>query len=205
MNNKSIFEKIYNEEIWNGGNSSIPLSGPGSSLQNAFKCSEALNNFIYKNHIETVLDLGCGDLTWISKSPFFNDDNIEYTGVDIVSSLIDSHKSNYPSKKFYCEDLVNYKCLSKASIIILRDVIFHLKNDEILSIFENIRNHFDYILITSCNTTENTDKFDKFKFSRKNLHKSPFYRTYDFDICIDEKTFDRKVYLYSHDNFYATI
>ena len=42
---------------------------------------------------------------------------------------------------FLCEDIVTYTNFDNADIIIIRDVIFHLKNEEILSIFENIYKH----------------------------------------------------------------
>lgn len=202
MINKDIFDNIYNKKLWNDGNSSIPLSGPGSSLKNAKECSEKLNEFIYTNRLNSVLDLGCGDLNWISHTSFFNDNDIDYIGVDVVSSLIDGHTSKYPTKTFICEDLVHYKNMKHSSIIILRDVIFHLQNEEILTIFENIKNKFDFLLITSCNNTVNTDNFDKYHYTPKNLHKQPFNKNIHYSISLYENVFKRNVYIYSHDNFY---
>ena len=200
--NKTLFENIYNNKLWNNGRKDIPLSGPGSSLENTKQCSAILNKFIYDNNCKSVLDLGCGDLTWISKTPFFNDASIKYTGIDVVECLITSHSTNYPEKTFLCKDLINYNNIEFTSLIIIRDVIFHLKNEEILSIFENIRNKFDFLLITSCNNNINTDNFDKWHFSKKNIHKEPFLKSHNFNKCIDEPVFNRNVYIYTHDNFY---
>ena len=200
--NKEIFEKIYNHNLWNGNNKNIPLSGPGSSLKNAENCSSTLNKFIYDNRCKSVLDLGCGDLTWISKTQFFNDPSINYTGVDVVESLITSHSTNYPKNNFLCEDLVNYNNFNFSSLIIIRDVIFHLKNEEILTIFDNIKNKFDFLLITCCKNEINTNNFDKWRFSERNLHKSPFNKSHNFEEIIDEPVFNRSIYIYTHDNFY---
>ena len=200
--NKEVFENIYNNKLWNNGRKDIPLSGPGSSLENTKQCSAILNKFIYDNNCKSVLDLGCGDLTWISKTPFFNDTSIKYTGVDVVESLITSHSTNYPENTFLCKDLVNYNNIEFTSLIIIRDVIFHLKNEEILSIFKNIRNKFDFLLITSCKNNINTDNFDKWHFSNKNIHNEPFNKSHEFEKCIDEPVFKRNVYIYAHDNFY---
>ena len=136
--NKLIFENIYNNNIWNNNDSNIPLSGPGSSLENTKEYSKRLNDFIYENHCKSILDLGCGDLTWISKTPFFNDSSIKYTGVDVVESLITTHIINFPEKQFLCKDITTYKDIENVDIIIIRDVIFHLLNAEILFIFDNI-------------------------------------------------------------------
>ena len=200
--NKIIFENIYSKKIWNNGDSMIPLSGPGSSLENSANCSNLLNQFIYMDKCLSVLDLGCGDLTWICKTNFFNDKNISYTGVDIVTNIIESHSIKYPNHTFMCKDLVSFKDMNFASIVIIRDVIFHLKNIEILTIFENIKNKFNFILITSCNNNINTDIFDKWNFSEKNLHIAPFNKSKNFITKINENAFNRSVYIYSHDAFY---
>jgi len=200
--NKYIFEKIYEDKMWNNGSDKIPLSGPGSTLKNTSKCSQVLNSFIYNYNCKSILDLGCGDLNWISKTPFFNDYNIKYTGVDVVETIINKHKLNYPTKTFLCRDLVNYKDIKFHSLIILRDVIFHLKNEEILSIFENIKHKFDFILITSCKNKKNKDTFNKWHYSPKNIHMAPFNKSYNYEINVDEERFKRNVYIYSHDKFY---
>ena len=201
-NNKTIFDNIYKNQIWNNGDTNIPLSGPGSSLENTKECSELLNKFIYENNCNSVLDLGCGDLTWITKTPFFNDTNIKYIGVDIVEQLIHSHSITYPNKSFLCKDLVQYNDMSFAPIIIIRDVIFHLKNEEILNIFNNIKNKFKFLLITSCKNQLNTDIFDRWHFSEKNINIEPFNKSQQYHIKINEQVFNRYVYIYEHDCFY---
>lgn len=205
QNNKQLFSDIYEKQIWNGGNPSIPLSGPGSSIQNTSEFSRILNEFIYKNSCKSILDLGCGDLTWIPKSPFFNDDSIKYTGVDVVKSLIKSHTIKYPTKHFLNKDITLYKDMEFASMIIIRDVIFHLKNDEILSIFNNIKSKFEYIAITSCKNQINSDDFNIYRFSEKNIHKEPFNKNYKFQVKIIEDHFNRSAYIYAHDDFYESL
>lgn len=203
MKNKEIFENIYRDSLWNNGNKSIPLSGPGSSLENTKDCSSLLNSFIYKNSCKSVLDLGCGDLTWISKTRFFNDETVSYTGVDVVESLITEHSINFPNNKFLERDIVHYSEFDPVSMIIIRDVIFHLRNEEILSIFNNIKNKFKFIAITSCVNTVNTDEFNYWRFTEKNIHKSPFNVPDTFLDKIHENEFNRDFYIFEHDAFYA--
>jgi hypothetical protein len=199
---KSIFQDIYKTQLWNNADPNIPLSGPGSSLENAKNCSDMINEFIYNNDCKSVIDLGCGDLTWMSKTNFFNDNNIKYTGIDVVDNLIISHSKIYPKKKFINEDIITYKDFENVDIMIIRDVIFHLKNSEILSIFDNIKNKFKFLLITSCLNENNTDNFDKWYFSKKNIHKEPFNKSHNFLNKVFEKSFNRNVYIYAHDYFY---
>lgn len=200
--NKKIFTGIYKNGIWNNNNSNIPLSGPGSSLENTREITALLEDFIYKYNCNSILDLGCGDLSWMRKTKFFLDDNINYTGVDVVDSLIDIHNTNYPNRTFLCEDITEFSEFNKVSIILMRDVIFHLKNNEILKIFNNIKNRFDFICITSCKNSENNDIFNKWRFSEKNLHLEPFNITDKYKYKIFEKKFNRNLYIYEHSEFY---
>ena len=213
-NNKFIFENIYENQIWNNRNTNIPISGPGSSLENTKDYSNLLNKFIYENECKSVLDLGCGDLTWIPKTQFFNDNDIKYIGVDIVESLITSHRKNFPEKLFLCKDITSYIDFDidnfdtdnfdtdNFDIIIIRDVIFHLKNDKILSIFDNIKNNFKFLIITNCRNCVNTDNFNKWHFSEKNIHIEPFNKSHNFIIKMEEPVFNRDVLIYSHNSFY---
>lgn len=199
--NKQIFESIYANGVWKE-DINTPLSGPGSSLQNTKEVSAAVNEFITNNNCKSVLDLGCGDLTWISKTPFFLNNNIKYTGIDIVESQINSHRSKYPQRTFECKDIVSYSDIQPVSLIIIRDVIFHLSLDDIQSIFRNIKNKFDFIAITSCKNNENTDVFDKWHFSKRNIHQPPFNKSYTFLKKVDETVFNRTFYIFSHANFF---
>jgi hypothetical protein len=200
--NYLIFENIYEKQLWNNGNPNIPLSGPGSSIENTRTMSAILNTFIYNNNCKSVLDLGCGDLNWISKTPFFNDNDIKYTGVDVVENVINTHLKMYNTKTFLCKDIITFNNFNNIDIIIIRDVIFHLKNEEILSIFNNIQHKFKFLLITSCLNNENNDTFDRWHFSKKNINIEPFNKKHNFKIVINEEKFNKKVYIYEHDNFY---
>lgn len=202
LNRKAIFETIYEKNIWNDADPSIPLSGPGSSLKNTKDVSNLLTSFIYENKCKSVVDLGCGDLTWISKTTFFNDDMISYTGIDIAEPLIRKHSMAYPKNRFLNKDIVCSNDIDHSSIIIIRDVIFHLSLQDVQSIFRNIRGKFDYIAITSCNNVINKDSFNQFHFSERNLFKEPFSVSTNYITFCNEPVFNRKFCIYSHDNFY---
>ena len=202
-NYKSIFENIYENQIWNNGDPNVPLSGPGSSLENTKQYSKMITKFIYDMECKSVLDLGCGDLTWMSKTHFFNNDSINYIGVDIVESLITSHLTNFPKKQFLCQDITLYKDFDKVDIIMIRDVIFHLENDSILSIFENIKNKFNFLIITNCKNNVNIDNFNKWRFSEKNIHNAPFNKSQNVLMTLYEPVFNRNVLIYSHNSFYS--
>jgi hypothetical protein len=124
-----------------------------NSIANKIITNESLKIYIKNNYgiIATQTIQVKPGLTCIPKTIFFNDNGIKYTGVDIVESLITSHLKNFPAeKRFLCKDITIYDDFDKVDIIIIRDVIFHLKNDDILSIFANIKHKFKFLIITTC-------------------------------------------------------
>lgn len=200
---KNTFSDIYKNQVWNDKDPSVPLSGPGSSLNSTVDISKGLHKFIYEKNCKSVLDLGCGDLTWIKNTKFFKDSNVKYTGVDIVEMLITKHIQEHHYNSFICTDIINYIHTENSSLIIIRNVIFHLKLADILRLFINIKDSFDYIAITSCNNTENNDILNKWHFSERNLHIPPFNISPNSLVKIDEPKDKRVLYIYSHDAFYT--
>ena len=198
------FTNIYKQGTWNKGDVSAPLSGPGSSIENTRDVSKFLQSFIDENKIDSVLDLGCGDLTWISKTAWFCDGSVSYTGVDIVEHLIESHKRTYPSKTFYQRDIVEWNTIPTHSLVILRDILFHCKNSEIQAIFNNLRNKFKYIAFTSCKNEVNNDTFNQWRYADRNVHKAPFQIPTTWHKKFDEPKFQRCFYIYDHNSFYST-
>ena len=99
-------------------------------------------------------------------------------------------------------DLVDYTDMPYTNLVILRDVIFHLSIVDIQTIFKNIKGRFDYILITNCRNTENTDRFNKYQYSMRNIHIEPFNINNRFIHSIQENVFKRDVYIYTHHEFY---
>ena len=208
MNNKQILKNIFNDiymnEKWNNKIKNVPLSGPGSSLEIAKNFMFFMDKFIKDYNIKSVIDIGCGDLTWISKSNFFNDNNVIYLGMDISDFIINKNELNFPNKKFIVNNVVE-KFDNSCELIILRDVIFHLSNNDILNIFKNIKNKFKYICITNCKNKINNDNFDKWHFSEKNIHNSPFNISINYLHKIEEKNFNRDILLFTHELFYEQI
>ena len=82
IDNKSKFTNIYRNGIWNDNRSEIPKSGPGSSVENTIVFRTFLDKLCNENDIKSIVDVGCGDLTWMPFTECFK--NLQYTGIDIV-------------------------------------------------------------------------------------------------------------------------
>lgn len=190
MSIRDTFVHIYESGIWNDNKVTIPLSGPGSSLENTEQFRIFLDSFCKTHDITSIVDIGCGDLTWMPLTDTFK--TIKYTGIDIVPFLIERHREKYPQHTFLCKNVVE-EDIPSGDVIIIRDVIFHLKVADIQTILSKLK--CKYAFITSCRNTVNTDVFDTCHYHQINLTIAPFHMK-RYLAGIYEPVFNRDVFIY---------
>ena len=184
---KDIFTTIYQEELWKGSES---VSGYGSGMKYTENLQKAIVEIVNNFKIVSILDLACGDFNWmryvVDKLPS------SYLGVDIVVSLIEKNKLQHESDrvKFTTLDIINDE-IPSANLVICRDVLFHLPNEDILKIINKIVDSpSKYLLITNhiameTDSFENTD-ISTGDFRRIDLFKPPFSLPKYFILNIDD-------------------
>lgn len=181
MQNKFI--NIYDKNIWGKG------SGAGSSFNYNKKYIQYLQKFFLTNNINTVLDIGCGDWQF---SQYINFDNIKYTGIDIVPSVIDKNNQFISENiDFVCGDISDFEQLkpyTNVDLILLKDVLQHWSDIDVDNFLSKItKSNAKYILITSAykhfrDKNKNGTKRDidnKYSFAPLDLMQ-PKYNQYDF-------------------------
>ncbi|XCF06917.1 class I SAM-dependent methyltransferase [Tamlana crocina] len=143
---KAVMEQIYDMHLW-GGTDFDFYSGEGShdpEIINPYL--ETVTAFLksFSNPL-TVCDLGCGDFN-IGKHLYQH--TKKYTGVDIVENLIERNKTLFPEShlEFLCLDIAKGD-LPPADFIMLRQVLQHLSNGEVLAITKKLAN-YKYIILT---------------------------------------------------------
>ncbi|MGP9814530.1 class I SAM-dependent methyltransferase [Rhodopseudomonas sp. NSM] len=129
------FGEIYEVGLWTGGTGDVPLSGTGSTLAATRSIREGLPALLQKIGAEALLDVGCGDLTWMSTI----DLGIDYVGVDVVESVVRRNIEAYGSerRRFLCRDAMTGD-LPEADTVLCREVLFHLGFAEIAAVLRNI-------------------------------------------------------------------
>jgi SAM-dependent methyltransferase len=139
------FRKIYGTKAW-GDNGGPFCSGAGSHGVIADQYCALVIKFIQDNQIESVVDLGCGDFA-VGKR-IVEATNVRYCGIDVVPELIEYHKRtvNDPRVTFQCTDITS-EPLPSADLCLIRQVLQHLSNDEIMKALTNMRN-FAQILVS---------------------------------------------------------
>ena len=138
------FTKIYNTNYW------IKGSGAGSYIENTIEYNKYIIDFIKKNNINIITDIGCGD--WQSSYLIYqNFDNINYLGLDCVNFIIEKNKNDYPKYNFDTLDILcNVDLIRDSELYIIKDVLQHWKLNDIYDFLDKlVLKKFKYIIITN--------------------------------------------------------
>lgn len=145
MDVSEVFDTIYAQNYW-GGEAGEYNSGPGTTNTNTSRYIEMITEFIKENTIKNIFEIGCGDFRIMSK--VLKRVDVYYTGGDIVSKLIDRNNREFSNNKikFIKINAVDDE-LPQAEMLIIRQVLQHLSNDQIKSILKKSA-VYKYVLIT---------------------------------------------------------
>jgi SAM-dependent methyltransferase len=131
------------------------FSGPGSTLGFSKPYREFLEDFLNSKPIdnrsggiESVLDLGCGDMTVMSATDL---QGALYFGVDVIEERVQRNQDRFPRFHFECRDIQTWT-YPRTDLIVCKDVIQHWSTYEIREWLHHLQKQaFRYALITNCN------------------------------------------------------
>ncbi|KAJ3340796.1 hypothetical protein HDU93_006284 [Gonapodya sp. JEL0774] len=104
---KAAFDYVYDKTLWGSGES---LSGPGSYFTYTANARRFISAVLRTFNLKKILDSPCGDCHWQWAIPEIHSGAVEYTGVDIVESVIlrDTTKHiAFPNIRFAAMDMVS--------------------------------------------------------------------------------------------------
>lgn len=195
---EQVFTNIYKTRTWGETISSefSGSSGGGSELSVNTEYISFLKEFIRKNNIKTVVDIGCGD--WRCGEAIYDDLDISYTGYDVYSELVTSLQKNYKNPKytFIHNDCSNLDSLKSADLLVVKDVLQHWSDKDVISFLTNCSKHYKFVLITNCRnlgnltSTQNTGDSRAFPFP-----EHPFWK--DINATLMLRYFTKEVVLIS--------
>jgi hypothetical protein len=194
---KFIFYLIYKTNHWNRyqkiNKNNILVSGPGSipgSIQTK-NIIDNLDSFIKKNNIKSILDMPCGDFSWmqdlIKKNNYIN-----YTGYDIVEDIIFYNNKKYSKNNisFFCKDIVNETNFNNFDLVFIRDFFIHIDYVSINKILDNIkRSKVKFVACSNNNNAINNKDIAVGQHRKINLTIEPFYMNeifYAFSEGVDD-------------------
>jgi SAM-dependent methyltransferase len=184
LSTTETFQNIYKTKAW-GDNGEPFCSGGGSCGPVSEQYCAFVTKFIQDHHVQSVVDLGCGDLFVGNK--IVKASGVRYTGVDIVPELIEHHKNTVddPRVSLQCADITNDP-LPPAGLCLVRQVLQHLSNEEIMKVLSNLQS-FSRILVS-----EEVPVHAK-SFNRDKPHGPDVRSYYASGVYIDRPPFSRKV------------
>jgi SAM-dependent methyltransferase len=149
------FTRLYDDPTsdW-GGN-----SGPGSTPFFTVEYRAFLERFIFMNGIRTVVDIGCGDWQF---SKHINFDGATYIGFDVVPSVVARNQEAYGGHAVAFRQMpLDLDTLPCADLLIMKDVLQHFPNAEILRFRDRVFYKYKYKLLTNSyqkfGTAQNVD------------------------------------------------
>ncbi len=139
---EKIFTDFYQAGHWD--ESGFYFSGSQFEITKDYV--SFLEDFMAKNQIQSVVDIGCGDWAF---SRYIDWSGIQYIGIDIVEFVVERNQKLFarPSVTFIHANALEIE-LPKADLLVCKDVFQHLSNAEILKLLEKFKG-YNHCLITN--------------------------------------------------------
>lgn len=167
---EDVFTDIYKKNRWYGTES---VSGLGSESSQTQIISRAIPELIVEYGIRTVHDIPCGDFFWMSRIDL---GEVDYLGSDIVGELIEANQARHanPRIRFAKADLLR-DSLARVDLMLVRDCLVHLSNQDILQALGNIcASESTYLLSTTFPTRNRNRDIPTGRWRAINLQAPPF-------------------------------
>ncbi|MDH2402982.1 class I SAM-dependent methyltransferase [Bradyrhizobium sp. SSUT18] len=165
------FVRIEQTNLWGAATS---VSGLGSEDPATAAIREALPLLLQRLGARSLLDAPCGDAGWIARLKL----DLDYTGIDIVPSLIEANRRRVAggesSGRFLVADITR-DALPCADVILCRDCTVHLSFDNIVRAVARFRmSGARFLLVTTFPEWEGNRDCEDGDWRALNMEKAPF-------------------------------
>jgi|WetSurMetagenome_2_1015567.scaffolds.fasta_scaffold175059_2 hypothetical protein len=173
LSTQEIFDFIYRNNLWDSPES---VSGLGSQLDATTQLSSQLPNLLDLLGVETLLDIPCGDFSWLSAATLHVR---HYVGADIVPEIVLRNISRYRDSHHFAEfrvlDLTKDP-LPEGDALLCRDCLVHLPYTMIADALKNITaSRIRYVLLTTFVGSERVNAdIEAGNWRPLNFEKPPF-------------------------------
>lgn len=102
-------------------------------------CLPYVDDFVsrLKGKNKKVFEVGCGDGQLLN---YLSNRGLDVIGLDFSKNLLAIAKKKYPNLTFINNDICDYKTKEKFDGIISKDVLFHIPDEDLVKVLNNIKN-----------------------------------------------------------------
>jgi hypothetical protein len=165
------FQRIFDTNLWGAAAS---LSGLGSEIDATAALRTELPRLLEKLGVTSLLDAPCGDAGWINRASL----GVQYVGIDIVPSLIESLQVGAVSGEINGEyHLADITCdpLPRCDAILCRDALVHLSFANIERAVANFRaSGATWVMTTTFSDWQTNRDCDDGDWRALNFERTPF-------------------------------
>lgn len=166
------FERIQRTNLWGAPTS---VSGLGSEDRATAAIRETLPGLLQRLGARSLLDAPCGDAGWIGSMQL----EIDYTGIDIVPSLIAANNARATRSelrgRFLVADITR-DSLPACDVILCRDCLVHLSFQNIARAIACFRaSGAQFLLVTTFPEWEDNGDCEDGDWRALNMTKAPFH------------------------------
>ena len=165
------FEHIEKTNLWGAASS---VSGLGSEDPATAAIREVLSPLLQRLGAHSLLDAPCGDAGWIGRIKL----DLDYTGIDIVPSLIEANRQRVAagelSGRFLVADITR-DALPRTDVVLCRDCLVHLSFQNIVRAIANFRaSGARFLLVTTFPEWDDNRDCEDGDWRALNMEKAPF-------------------------------
>jgi SAM-dependent methyltransferase len=166
-----VFRDIYRRHHWSGSRSA---SGAGASLDQTRELRRSLPALLRELGVVTMLDLPCGDYSWMRTFELPVD---RYIGADLLPEVVEPLAAAFGNDhlEFRVLDLTRDR-LPPADLLLCRDCLVHLSYAGIRRALGNVvRSTISYLLTTTFPRGEGNEDIVTGDWRVINLERAPFH------------------------------
>ena len=171
LSTEETFREIFKSNHWSGD---VSISGQGSDDLQTKEISIQIPKLVKTLGVKTFVDVPCGDFHWFSKMEL----ELElYIGGDIIAEIVERNSRMYENdqRKFMKTDII-HDPLPAADMLLCRDCLVHLSNEDIQKAIRNIiKSGVTYLLTTTFPECQENKDIVTGDWRIINLEKPPFH------------------------------
>jgi len=168
---EAAFRDIYRRNHWGG---TVSPSGQGASPSQTDLLRKALPVLLARLGVDTLLDLPCGDYSWMRLVDL---PGVSYIGADLLAEVIQPLQASHGDSKhrFLVLDLTRDR-LPQVDMLFCRDCLVHLSFEDIQRALNNlVRSGIPYLMTTTFPQCEINEDIVTGDWRLLNLERSPFH------------------------------